>query len=107
MVIQWGDAHVWKIGGKVFAVGGWSSKEHKSIGVTFKCSPETFCELKHAPGMRPAPYLASRGFIWLQWLGPETVSVSKLKGLIVGSYTLVAAGLSQKKRRQLGIEDIV
>ena len=23
-VVQWGDASVWKIGGKVFAIGGWS-----------------------------------------------------------------------------------
>ena len=22
-VVQWGDASVWKIGGKVFAIGGW------------------------------------------------------------------------------------
>ena len=23
-VVQWGDASVWKVGGKVFAIGGWS-----------------------------------------------------------------------------------
>ena len=22
-VVQWGDAHVWKVGGKVFAIAGW------------------------------------------------------------------------------------
>ena len=22
-VVQWGGAHVWKVGGKVFAIGGW------------------------------------------------------------------------------------
>ena len=26
-VVQWGDASVWKIGGKVFAIGGWSDGE--------------------------------------------------------------------------------
>ena len=26
-VIQWGGAHVWKIGGKVFAIGGWNEGE--------------------------------------------------------------------------------
>ena len=24
-VIQWGGAHVWKVGGKVFAIGGWEN----------------------------------------------------------------------------------
>ncbi|MEO9873698.1 MAG: MmcQ/YjbR family DNA-binding protein, partial [Anderseniella sp.] len=23
-VVQWGGAHVWKVGGKVFAIAGWS-----------------------------------------------------------------------------------
>ncbi|MCR6659935.1 MAG: hypothetical protein NVV72_11555 [Asticcacaulis sp.] len=32
-VVQWGGAHVWKVGGKVFAIGGW----HDGVGliVTF------------------------------------------------------------------------
>ena len=24
-VVQWGGAHVWKVGGKVFAIGGWDT----------------------------------------------------------------------------------
>ena len=35
-VVQWGGAHVWKIGGKVFAVAGWN--DGKGLAVTFKCS---------------------------------------------------------------------
>ncbi len=23
-VVQWGGSHVWKVGGKVFAIGGWA-----------------------------------------------------------------------------------
>src|SRR5262249_53547178 len=26
-VVQWGGAHVWKVGGKVFAIGGWDEGE--------------------------------------------------------------------------------
>lgn len=26
-VVQWGGAHVWKVGGKVFAIGGWNDGE--------------------------------------------------------------------------------
>ena len=34
-VNQWGGAHVWKVGGKVFAIGGWVDDEP---GFTFKVS---------------------------------------------------------------------
>ena len=27
-VVQWGGAHVWKVGGKVFAIGGWERGQH-------------------------------------------------------------------------------
>jgi predicted DNA-binding protein (MmcQ/YjbR family) len=26
-VVQWGGSHVWKVGGKVFAIGGWQDDE--------------------------------------------------------------------------------
>ena len=58
-VVQWGGASVWKIGGKVFAIGGWN--ETPPLAVTFKCSGLSFAILKDRPGLRPAPYLASRG----------------------------------------------
>ncbi len=101
-VVQWGDAHVWKIGGKVFAIGGWSGTEQ--IGITFKCTPQTFQLLKDEPGLRPAPYLASRGMSWLQWLGPETVSVGELLEHLWQSYRLVGAGLTRAKKRELGAD---
>ena len=41
-VVQWGDASVWKIGGKVFAIGGWS--DSLSLAVTFKCSAGELCD---------------------------------------------------------------
>ena len=62
-VIQWGDAHVWKVGGKVFAIAGWNGN---SFAVTFKTSPDEFDFLIAIDGVRPAPYLASRGFTWVQ-----------------------------------------
>ena len=102
LVIQWGNAHVWKIGGKVFAVGGWSHADEP--GITFKCTASTFRNLKNKPGFRPAPYLASRGMTWLQWLGPETVSLDGLLEHLWQSYRLVAMGLTKAKRLQLGLD---
>ena len=52
-VVQWGGADVWKVGGKVFAIGGWSDGE--DLAVTFKCSDLAFDILKEQPGLRPAP----------------------------------------------------
>ena len=57
-VIQWGGSHVWKVGGKVFAIGGWGDGEAR---FTFKAGDIAYEMLKDQPGLRPAPYLASRG----------------------------------------------
>ncbi len=71
-VVQWGDASVWKVGGKVFAIGGWSGPA--AFAVTFKVSPTSFAVLKDLPGLRPAPYLASRGLSWIQRADDRTLS---------------------------------
>lgn len=56
-VVQWGDHDVWKVAGKVFAIAG----SGPGFNVTFKCSALAFEILREQPGLRPAPYLASRG----------------------------------------------
>jgi predicted DNA-binding protein (MmcQ/YjbR family) len=63
-VVQWGGSDVWKIGSKVFAIAGWGRGD--SLHVTFKCSDTSYDVLKDQPGLRPAPYLASRGMKWIQ-----------------------------------------
>ena len=63
-VVQWGGAHVWKVGGKVFAIAGLD--ERAELAVTFKCSDLAYDILKDQPGLRPAPHLASRGMKWIQ-----------------------------------------
>jgi predicted DNA-binding protein (MmcQ/YjbR family) len=103
-VVQWGDASVWKIGGKVFAIGGWS--DPGDFAVTFKCSETSFAVLKGLPGLRPAPYLASRGLSWIQRTDDGTLSDGELAEYLAQSYALVRAGLPRKTRRDLElIED--
>jgi|TARA_R100000900_G_scaffold114991_1_gene89872 predicted DNA-binding protein (MmcQ/YjbR family) len=63
-VVQWGGAHVWKLGGKVFAIGGWSKAGKPAF--SFKVSDLHYDILQEEPGDRPAPYLASRGMKWIQ-----------------------------------------
>jgi predicted DNA-binding protein (MmcQ/YjbR family) len=101
-VIQWGGADVWKVAGKVFAIGGWN--EGDELSVTFKVSDLAFDILKEQPGLRPAPYLASRGMKWIQRTGGETMDAAALRDYLRESHRIVAAGLPKKLRRELGFD---
>ena len=100
-VVQWGGASVWKVGGKVFAIGGWS--ETPEFAITFKCSELSFAVLKDQSGLKPAPYLASRGLSWIQRTDDSTLSDSKLEDYLRQSYALAAATLPKKTQRDLGL----
>jgi predicted DNA-binding protein (MmcQ/YjbR family) len=100
-VVQWGGAHVWKIGGKVFAIAGWNDGE--ALSVTFKCSPMSFDLLQDKPGLRPAPYLASRGMSWIQRTGEESMDDVALKDYLRESWRLAGMNLPKKVRMELGL----
>lgn len=99
-VVQWGGSHVWKVGGKVFVIGGWGEGQP---AYTFKVTPLSYDILKEQPGLRPAPYLASRGMKWIQNYAEPGLDDDALKDYLRQSYDLVSAGLSKKKRLELGI----
>lgn len=99
-VIQWGGSHVWKVGPKVFAIGGW---QDAAPAFTFKVTPIAYEALRDRPGLRPAPYLASRGLSWIQHFGPPGLGDDELREHIRHSHALVAAGLSRKARVALGV----
>ncbi len=100
-VVQWGGSHVWKVGGKVFAVGGWGDGEP---AYTFKTSELSYEILKDQPGLRPAPYLASRGMKWIQHYAEPGLSDDELKEYLRHSHRIVSLGLSKKKQRELGLD---
>ena len=100
-VVQWGGAHVWKVGGKVFAIAGWW--DDADLAVTFKCSPMSFDLLKSQPGMRPAPYLASRGMLWLQRTGAQSMDDDTLEAYLRESHRLASMTLTKTKQRELGL----
>ena len=99
-VVQWGGSHVWKVGGKVFAIGGWDTG---APAITFKVSRMSFEILKQQPGLRPAPYLASRGMSWIQHYAKPGFTDGELKDYIRQSHRIVATGLSKKTQRTLGL----
>ena len=100
-VIQWGGSHVWKVGGKVFAIGGW--KKNDKPAFTFKTSEADFLFLSDEPGYRPAPYLASRGMKWIQICDLELTDEQKLRHFLQKSYRIVSFGLTKKKQKELGL----
>jgi predicted DNA-binding protein (MmcQ/YjbR family) len=103
-VVQWGGSQVWKVGGpaggKVFAIGGWAEDRP---AFTFKTSDIAFELLKEEPGLRPAPYLASRGMKWIQHYAEPGLSDSDLEKYLQESHRIVSLGLSKKRQRELGL----
>lgn len=100
-VIQWGGAHVWKVGGKVFAIGGWGEEDQP--GFTFKTSEPDFYFLQDEPDYRPAPYMASRGLKWIQQTTGSAEKDEELKSLIRESHRIVSLGLTRKRQKELGL----
>ncbi|AKS45225.1 Predicted DNA-binding protein, MmcQ/YjbR family [Octadecabacter temperatus] len=99
-VVQWGNSDVWKVGGKLFAVLGWNDGE---TAVTFKVTPIAFEVLPEMEGIRPAPYLASRGMKWLQDTRTPGLSDIELQNHITYSYEMAIDALTKKKRAELGL----
>jgi len=109
-VVQWGGAHVWKVGGtvggklsaKVFAIGGWDD-DVSAPRITFKVSHIAYEMLRDQPGLRPAPYLASRGMKWIQHYDSPGLSDDELKDYLAESYRIVSLGLTKKLQKELGL----
>ena len=102
LVIQWGNSRVWKVGAKVFAIGGWEKIDEPAF--TVKTSESDFYVLQDQQGFRPAPYMASRGMKWVQLYDPSQFADDELIALIQSSYQIVAKGLTKKQREELGVE---
>ena len=103
-VVQWGGSEVWKVGGKLFAVAGWNKGSPEGFfAITFKTSDIAYHVLKDEPGLRPAPYLASRGMKWIQHYELPGMDNENLKIHIEASYHMAIARLTKKIRTELGL----
>jgi predicted DNA-binding protein (MmcQ/YjbR family) len=100
-VVQWGESDVWKVGGKVFAIIGGTPGQPT---VSFKVSEIAYDVLKEQPGLRPAPYLASRGMKWIQHFGKPGLRDAELREIVRQSHVIVAQGLPKKTRTALGLD---
>jgi predicted DNA-binding protein (MmcQ/YjbR family) len=100
-IVQWGNSHVWKVGGKVFAIGGWEKIDKPAF--TFKASEHNFKVLRDQQGFRPALYMASRGMKWIQQYDIYNNTDEELKYYLNESHRIVSLGLTKKKQRELGL----
>lgn len=91
--VQWGNNLVFKVGGKMFAIGALEPEEH---WLSFKCPAEDFAELIERPGIVPAPYLARAQWVSLE--APTTMPRGELKQRLRTAYDLVYSKLPKKTR---------
>ena len=99
-VVQWHGSHVWKVGGKVFAIGGWADGDP---AFTFKATDIAFEMLSDQPGLRPAPYFASRVMKWIQSHAKPRLMDADLKDYLRPSHRIVSMGLSKKETKGVGL----
>lgn len=100
-VVQWGNASVWKVGGKIFAVcSNWG--EGASEAIAFKCSELSYKILTELDNVVPAPYLARAS--WVQVRGGAPLSEEDLRAHIAEAHRIVAAKLTRALRSELGLQ---
>lgn len=92
---------MWKVGGKVFAIC--DRNDDPIPGITFKTAEADYELLREMPGLRPAPYLASRGMKWIQRYDHSELSDDDLRCCLAESYNIVASSFSRRKRSELGL----
>jgi len=100
-VVQWGNASVWKVGGKIFAVcSHWGEGDHQKI--SFKCGDTAYDLLREVEGIVPAPYLARAK--WVQVVSEAAMPDEDLTLYLQEAHAVVARKLTRVQRRALGLD---
>lgn len=100
LVRQWRDDSVAKVGGKIFALLDRDPGE-----VWCKVSDISYQILTEMPGIRPAPYFARAS--WVAISLESGFGNDEIEAYLIEAHRLIAARLSRKLRRELGIEHLV
>ncbi|MEM9733356.1 MAG: MmcQ/YjbR family DNA-binding protein [Pseudomonadota bacterium] len=103
MVVQWGNAHVWKVAGKVFAIAshwGEDGDGASDFRPVFKASDLSFQMLTAQEGLVPAPYMGR--YKWVQMRDPGALCDEDLMAYVGASYDMVVAKLTKAQRAVLG-----
>ena len=98
MTIQWGDDHVYKVGGKMFAVLGGAVGRN---GFSLKASDVAFEVLSETGRAAPAPYLARAKWLHFDDLAGE--DADEVADWLKTAHGLIAAKLTRKARAEIGL----
>ena len=94
MVVQWEGCHVWKVGGKVFAI---SVPDQERI--TFKCDhPDTAAFLIEIGVATIAPHLPRGGWVAMAY----ATEAADLVARVSTSYKTVFAALPKARQAEIG-----
>lgn len=97
--VKWGADLVYSVGGRMFCV--FLLQDGRACTCSFKVDDERFLELTGVPGVVPAPYLARA--MWVQVGREHALAGADLDALVRRSHALVAARLTRKLQRELGL----
>lgn len=94
-VEQWGGAHVWKVGGKIFAIASIGG----DAGISFKAAPLAFQMMLESGEFYPAPYLARAG--WVAVRPDSALPIADLQAYLTTARRTVFEKLPRKWRLEL------
>jgi predicted DNA-binding protein (MmcQ/YjbR family) len=97
--VQWGNDHVYKVGGKMFAVLG--PPDGKGRTLSFKATDGSFEILTRLDGIIPAPYLARAKWVYLD--KPQRLPAKELKAYLTRAHAIVASTLPKKTQKEMGL----
>ena len=96
--IKWEDHLCFNVGGKMFLV---TSPDCFPVSASFKVNDEEFEEVSARKGFMPAPYMARHKWVHVDDI--KRLSKKEWEHFAKQSYELVAAKLSAKAKKELGI----
>ena len=95
MDVQWGDDHIYKVGGKMFAVIG------SMGGLSFKVSDIAYEVLTESGHAQPAPYMARAKWVNLPQI--DDWADEELADHIRSAHAIIVGKLTKKVRAELGL----
>ena len=96
MDVQWGEDHIYKVGGKMFA-----GTDGAYSNCSFKVSDIAYEMLTTSGRARPAPYMARAK--WVMFDDLAELDGAEVADWLKTSHRLVAAKLTRKQRAEIGL----
>jgi predicted DNA-binding protein (MmcQ/YjbR family) len=96
MDVLWGDHHVYKVGGKMFAIHGPGDDSF-----SFKASDIAFEALTETGRGIPAPYMQRAK--WVRFASLKAEDAAEVTDWLNSAHGIIAAKLTKKARAEFGI----